>query len=168
MIQTSPNGEGVVETLSAENSDLSIPVRPYLIRFVVCYGACTLLYGAIVILFPWDGNSGVSIGILITAAAFVLARFGEEANRRPEGGEVVKLVFGSFLGAWLVSAVLGGVLFLAYQPLLMSAFRDVSQAIAPIPLAGALALGFAIVSLFYLFVLWMIYGPLSGLFARPR
>ncbi|MEM6627286.1 MAG: ABZJ_00895 family protein [Pseudomonadota bacterium] len=168
MIQTPPNGERASEALGAENSDLSIPVRPYLIRFVVCYGVGTLLYAAIVSLFPWDGNSGVSIGILIAAAAFVLARFGEDANRRPAGGEVVKLVFGSFLGAWLVSAVLGGVLFLAYQPLLMSAFDGVSQAIAPFPLAGALALGFAIVSLFYLFILWMIYGPLSGLFARPR
>ncbi len=84
----------------------SIGIRKYIITYGVCYTIGLVAVIGVLKLLELEGNSGVSIGVLIGSAMYAASKFISDNKRVPNKAEKSKLVWQSFLVSWLVSLIL--------------------------------------------------------------
>ncbi len=84
----------------------SVNIRKYIISFSACYTIGVVTVFIVLTVLDLEGNSGISVGILIASALYAVIKFIDDNKRAPNKTEKNKLVWQSLLMSWLVSLVL--------------------------------------------------------------
>lgn len=132
-----------------------VGVVKYVAKFALAFLVILLAVGVVLSLLDMNSNAGITIAALMGAAVYAVSKFIEENRRVPVGAEKTKLVWFSFVAAWLISLIPFGV-FASFTAEGAEMLKTLRTASIPL-LAGVIAF----LSLFHLGTLWLSYGLLA-------
>ncbi|MEL6748648.1 MAG: ABZJ_00895 family protein [Pseudomonadota bacterium] len=132
--------------------------------FAALYLAGLLAIALFVQLTGWSLNNGVSVGLLIGSAFFASEWRMRRTDRAPTSKEALGLALGAFMASVVTSAalVVGTAAIIDLQGL-----ADISYILVSLP-ARFIAMTAVVVFCVYLFVLWLVFGPIAWFRGRRR
>lgn len=131
-----------------------VNVSKYVIRFGLVNLALLVGLSMVFALLDIESGSGVTLGALMGAAIFAVAKFIQDNKRVPSSSEKTKLVWFSYLTSWLVSLIIVNI-----SVTLTSEHYQVINFMRSNPLIIIGILVF--LTVFYVAVLYMSYGYLA-------
>jgi hypothetical protein len=131
-----------------------VKLSKYILRFGLFNLALLIGLSIVFAQLEIESGSGVSIGALMGAAIFAVAKFIQDNKRVPTSSEKTKLVWFSYLTSWLVSLLIVGI----FVTLTSEHYQVINfMKSNPLILIGILAF----LTVFYVGVLYLSYGYLA-------
>lgn len=131
-----------------------VNLSKYILRFGLFNIALLIGLSIVFSLLEIESGSGVSIGALMGAAIFAVAKFIQDNKRVPTSSEKTKLVWFSYLTSWLVSLLIVSI----FVTLTSEHYQVINfMKSNPLILIGILAF----LTVFYVGVLYLSYGYLA-------
>jgi uncharacterized membrane protein len=140
------------------NMENTVDINKYIVKFGILYTIGIVVVTAILYAIDIDGNSGVSIAILMASAMYTAIKFIQDNKRIPNKSEKTKLVWSSLAVSWLLSVILFVALILFMEG--FQGLAVISELIAELNTFLLLAI-LVLVSLIYLALLSWSYGGLA-------
>ncbi|WP_297812863.1 ABZJ_00895 family protein [uncultured Methylophaga sp.] len=131
-----------------------VKLSKYILRFGLVNLALLIVLSIVSALLEIESGSGVTIGALMGAAIFAVAKFIQDNKRVPTSSEKTKLVWFSYLTSWLVSLLIVSI----FVTLTSEHYQVINfMKSNPLILIGILAF----LTVFYVGVLYLSYGYLA-------